>query len=1137
MKTRKLFTVLIILVGILMSQACAQKVWDLRRPNSQDYINVGSDTSISHLEELILMKNSDPFKYGSAALWLSYYHDETEKQFLLENLHTKINEGNYFGANCGGVSAIDSLWQWWKYFEDQYIRGYLGDQSAIAGMDTVVRFFPDKKNYRRLRAIEYLAEASHYDYYDILKSEYPNEYSAFGIYGKDARYRDEVRAFLENTLRANATNRRIREESADAISLFDKPYAIGVLTDIYHNFSGDDRYFLFIQLNLMDPDGAPERTVEAVRKEPDGMERSNYFPVPGEVEKGMITKRYYEPWFIKFTREWLNKDTSEVVQYFVGWWLNDFIPLKTDSTLPFSTQIDNLIKLKDTMVNYQWIGMDNYNDELTEYLQDARKYCNLNDLINCARELFKLKQRIVAEFRDTLNVTPNFITDEGVKFLYFNAKYLLNSLPQIPPDPVINSISPPNIYSGSNAFTLTINGKNFVTGSTAYWNNTAKSTTFIADSIIQASISASDISVIDSPLVMVKNPDDGESSSIRFYVKQAPIISGCNVKLINSIGTKLTGGTLQYYEGSWKDAVNNNDGTFFVNTTKTLLSLRMIYEYGTQTKSNVSIGSDTIAFQTVNAQIQLQNSDGILIDTGAVKYYAGAWRDLGTTVNGIASKELLPNNYSFRMTYEYASKDQKQDLSENPTVVFQTVNAAVQLQNSQGTLMPAPSGDQGTVQYYSGAWREFGTTTNGGANKELLPNNYSFRMTYAYASKDQKQDLNENPTVVFQTVNAAVQLQNSQGTLMPAPSGDEGVVKYYSGAWREFGTTTNGVANKELLPNNYSFRMTYEYANKDKKQDLSENPTVVFQTVNAAVQLQNSQGSLIDQGTVQYYSGAWREFGTTTNGVANKELLPNNYSFRMTYEYASKDKKQDLSVNPTVVFQTVNATVQLQNSQGALMPAPLGDQSTVQYYSGAWRDLGTTVNGIASKELLSNNYSFRMTYAYASKDKKQNIGADPIVIFQTVNAAVQLQNSQGNLMPAPSGDQGTVQYYSGAWRSLGTTTNGIASKELLPNNYSFRMTYEYASIDKKQDISSNNIVDFSTVLCTIRVKNTQNQPIDGATASYYSGAWRQIGITANGEVTKELLPLNLSFRVKLGTQQQDKKQNISTNNIVEFTVE
>ncbi len=607
----------------------------------------------------------------------------------------------------------------------------------------------------------------------------------------------------------------------------------------------------------------------------------------------------------------------------------------------------------------------------------------------------------------------------------------------------IISLSPAIAYVGGGTVTLSVTGKNFVSGSTVFWNGTAKSTTFIKDTLLQASIIVSDLAAVDSPVVTVKNPDgSAESNGIHFYIKPQPQVTGCVIKFVNSSGMILTSGTLQYYEGAWKDAINNNDGTFTITTNQKTLSLRMTYEYGTQTKSNVPVGIDTVVFQTVNTQIQLQNSSGALIDTGTVQYYAGAWRNFGTTTNGIAAKELLPNTYSFRMTYAYTSKDKQQDIGTNPTVIFQTVNAAVQLQNSQSSLM-----DQGTVQYYSGAWREFGTTANGVANKELLPNNYSFRMIYAYASKDKQQEIGTNPIVVFQTVNAAVQLQNSQGSLM-----DQGTVQYYSGAWRSFGTTANGVANKELLPNNYSFRMIYAFASKDKQQDIGTNSTVVFQTVNAAVQLKNSQGSLMDQGTVQYYSGAWRDFGTTTNGTAAKELLPNNYSFRMTYSYASKDKQQDIGTNPTVVFQTVNAIVQLKNSQASLI------------------------------------------------------------------------------------DQGTVQYYSGAWRSFGTTSGGTANKELLPNNYSFRMTHEYISMDKSQDISTNNTVSFSTVLCTVRVRNAQNQPVDNAQASYYSGAWRQIGNTVNGEVTKELLPVNLTFRVKLGTVQQDKAQNLSTNNVVEFSL-
>ncbi|HCV44128.1 MAG TPA: hypothetical protein DGH68_11640 [Bacteroidetes bacterium] len=367
---------------------------------------------------------------------------------------------------------------------------------------------------------------------------------------------------------------------------------------------------------------------------------------------------------------------------------------------------------------------------------------------------------------------------------------------------------------------------------------------------------------------------------------------GLTVKLINSSGTRLTNGTLQYYEGSWRDAVNNNDGTFMVNTSLTSVSLRMTYEYGTQTKTNVPVGSDTAVFQTVNAQVKLQNSQSTLMDTGTVQYYAGTWRSFGTTTSGIAMKELLPASYSFRMTYAYASNDKQQDIGTNPTVVFQTINAAVQLKNSQGSLM-----DQGTVQYYSGAWRNFGVTTGGAATKELLSNNYSFRMYYAFASTDKQQNIGTNATVVFQTVNAIVELRNSQGNLM-----DQGTVQYYAGAWRSFGVTANGVATKELLPANYSFRMTHESVSIDKAQNISTNNTVNFSTVLCVVRVRDSQGQPVNNAQASYYSTAWRQIGTTVNGEVTKQLLPVNLTFRITYGAAHQDKVQNLSTNNVVEF-------------------------------------------------------------------------------------------------------------------------------------------------------------------------------------------------------------------------------------------
>lgn len=463
--------------------------------------------------------------------------------------------------------------------------------------------------------------------------------------------------------------------------------------------------------------------------------------------------------------------------------------------------------------------------------------------------------------------------------------------------------------------------------------------------------------------------EDSTGQIDSYIINVDEIVSpGLKIKLISSLGEKLPGGSLQYYEGGWKNALDNGDGTFTIDTKLKTVSLRMTYAYGTQTISNVTVGEDTVVFQTVNTQVKLLDSQSNSIDEGTVQYYAGGWRSFGATSGGIASKELLAGNYSFRMTYAFASNDKQQNLNDSTTVVFQTIKTAVELRNSQGNLIE-----------------------------------------------------------------------------------EGGTVQYYSGGWRTFGTIENGVVNKELLPNNYSFRITYAFASNDKQQNTSTNPTVVFQTVNTVVELRDSQNNLIDLGTVQYYSGGWREFGATTNGVANKELLPNNYSFRMSYAFASNDKQQNLNENTTVVFQTARTTIELRNSLGSLLEEP-----------------------------------------------------------------------------------GTVQYYSGGWRNFGVTENGTASRELLPNNYSFRMTHEYISNDKSQNIGINNTVTFSTVLCTIVTLNNQNQPLDGVRTSYYSGGWRQIGLTSNGEITKELLPANLTFRANYRTIQQDKTQNLSTNNRVEF---
>ena len=93
-------------------------------------------------------------------------------------------------------------------------------------------------------------------------------------------------------------------------------------------------------------------------------------------------------------------------------------------------------------------------------------------------------------------------------------------------------------------------------------------------------------------------------------------------------------------------------------------------------------------------------------------------------------------------------------------------------------------------------------------------------MSYANASKEMAQNVTTNSIVVFQTTNVTVELRDSGGNLMPDSAGT-GAVQYYAGGWRDFGTTANGVARKELLPLTYSFSMSYANARQEKAARMS----------------------------------------------------------------------------------------------------------------------------------------------------------------------------------------------------------------------------------------------------------------------------------------------------------------------------
>jgi hypothetical protein len=81
------------------------------------------------------------------------------------------------------------------------------------------------------------------------------------------------------------------------------------------------------------------------------------------------------------------------------------------------------------------------------------------------------------------------------------------------PIPTITNLSPSTVVAGGSAFTLTVNGTNFVSASTVNFNGSARSTTYINSTQLTAAIPASDIATAGAFSITVTNPTPGGGTS------------------------------------------------------------------------------------------------------------------------------------------------------------------------------------------------------------------------------------------------------------------------------------------------------------------------------------------------------------------------------------------------------------------------------------------------------------------------------------------------------------------------------------------------------------------------------------------------------------------------------------------------
>lgn len=125
------------------------------------------------------------------------------------------------------------------------------------------------------------------------------------------------------------------------------------------------------------------------------------------------------------------------------------------------------------------------------------------------------------------------------------ALFTVNAQPN--PTPTITTLTPSAVFAGSSAFTLTINGTNFIGGATVQVNGQNRPTTFISATQLTVQITAAEVAAAGTINLAVVNPapGGGQSNVVQFAINQIPVaqisIEPANPTVNDNVVIRLSG--------------------------------------------------------------------------------------------------------------------------------------------------------------------------------------------------------------------------------------------------------------------------------------------------------------------------------------------------------------------------------------------------------------------------------------------------------------------------------------------------------------------------------------------------------------------------------------------------------------------
>jgi hypothetical protein len=109
------------------------------------------------------------------------------------------------------------------------------------------------------------------------------------------------------------------------------------------------------------------------------------------------------------------------------------------------------------------------------------------------------------------------------------------------PGPPVTSLLPDSADAGDPALVLSVIGSEFVDGAVVRWDESARTTTYVSSSELQAQIAAADLAAGKTVLVTVRNPNGGISNALPFTISNPiPALSTLSTTHVTGGGGALT---------------------------------------------------------------------------------------------------------------------------------------------------------------------------------------------------------------------------------------------------------------------------------------------------------------------------------------------------------------------------------------------------------------------------------------------------------------------------------------------------------------------------------------------------------------------------------------------------------------------